>query len=190
MRRLISATALVLLVASCTAGQAETNTSTTSSGTTDVTTTTTTTSDPPRTTTTATTTTTTTTLGSTPYGVPEEPAPAAPAPSPGIAEGFGGVGVVTISAGGVPLYEDRSGEPFVGRAGRLLNKIFAAAEIRREDVYITNIVKCRPPGNRAPRTIEWLAPNFSWVSEGDVVARFDVSGAEREADAAGAEAAL
>ncbi|MEJ2534348.1 MAG: efflux RND transporter periplasmic adaptor subunit [Gammaproteobacteria bacterium] len=44
-----------------------------------------------------------------------------------------------------------------------------------------------PPGNRAPRTIQWLAPNFSWVRKGDVVARFDVSGAEREADAAGIE---
>ena len=44
-----------------------------------------------------------------------------------------------------------------------------------------------PPGSRAPRTIRWLAPNFSWVKEGDVVARFDVSNAEREASAAGLE---
>ena len=44
-----------------------------------------------------------------------------------------------------------------------------------------------PPGSRAPRTIKWLAPNFSWVKAGDVVARFDVSGAEREAGAAGIE---
>lgn len=44
-----------------------------------------------------------------------------------------------------------------------------------------------PPGSRAPRTIQWLAPNFSWVREGDVVARFDVSSAEREAGAAGIE---
>lgn len=46
--------------------------------------------------------------------------------------------------------EDRQGRPFVGKAGQLLNKILAAAEIPREDIFITNIVKCRPPGNRTP----------------------------------------
>src|SRR5690606_10623576 len=46
--------------------------------------------------------------------------------------------------------EDRMGRPFVGRAGQLLNKMLEAAEIPREEVYITNIVKCRPPGNRTP----------------------------------------
>jgi len=46
--------------------------------------------------------------------------------------------------------EDRLGRPFVGRAGKLLNRILEAAEIKREDVYITNVVKCRPPGNRNP----------------------------------------
>jgi DNA polymerase len=46
--------------------------------------------------------------------------------------------------------EDSQGEPFVGRAGQLLNKILAAAEIAREEVYIANVVKCRPPGNRLP----------------------------------------
>ncbi len=44
-----------------------------------------------------------------------------------------------------------------------------------------------PAGSRAPRTIQWLAPNFSWVHEGDVVARFDIADAEREANAAGLE---
>lgn len=44
-----------------------------------------------------------------------------------------------------------------------------------------------PAGSRAPRTIQWLAPNFSWVQAGDVVARFDISNAEREAGAAGIE---
>ena len=44
-----------------------------------------------------------------------------------------------------------------------------------------------PPGSRAPRTIRWLAPNFSWVRRGEVVARFDVSTAEREASTAGLE---
>ena len=46
--------------------------------------------------------------------------------------------------------EDRAGIPFVGRAGQLLDRILTAAEIDREKVFITNIVKCRPPGNRIP----------------------------------------
>lgn len=46
--------------------------------------------------------------------------------------------------------EDRKGEPFVGRAGELLNRIIAACRMKREDVYILNTVKCRPPGNRNP----------------------------------------
>ncbi|MDR6226793.1 uracil-DNA glycosylase [Desmospora profundinema] len=46
--------------------------------------------------------------------------------------------------------EDRQGRPFVGKAGQLLNRILEAAEIPRQDVFITNIVKCRPPGNRTP----------------------------------------
>lgn len=50
--------------------------------------------------------------------------------------------------------EDRQGEPFVGRAGRLLNEMLFAAGLRREQVYITNILKCRPPGNRDPRPEE------------------------------------
>lgn len=46
--------------------------------------------------------------------------------------------------------EDRQGVPFVGAAGQLLTKIIAAIKLRREDVYICNIIKCRPPGNRNP----------------------------------------
>ncbi len=46
--------------------------------------------------------------------------------------------------------EDQKGEPFVGAAGRLLTKIIRAINLRREDVYICNIVKCRPPRNRNP----------------------------------------
>ncbi len=46
--------------------------------------------------------------------------------------------------------EDAQGEPFVGRAGQLLNKILEAIHFKREDVYICNILKCRPPGNRKP----------------------------------------
>ena len=46
--------------------------------------------------------------------------------------------------------EDKQGRPFVGRAGELLTKMIAAMGLSRDDVYITNVVKCRPPGNRAP----------------------------------------
>jgi len=46
--------------------------------------------------------------------------------------------------------EDAQGEPFVGRAGQLLNKIIEAVGMKREDVYICNILKCRPPNNREP----------------------------------------
>lgn len=46
--------------------------------------------------------------------------------------------------------EDRQGEPFVGKAGQLLDRIISAMGLSREDVYIGNIVKCRPPRNRAP----------------------------------------
>ena len=50
--------------------------------------------------------------------------------------------------------EDRQGEPFVGKAGQLMNKAFQALNIKREDVYIANIVKCRPPQNRVPEEDE------------------------------------
>jgi uracil-DNA glycosylase len=46
--------------------------------------------------------------------------------------------------------EDKQGEPFVGRAGRLLTKIIEACRMKREEVYILNMIKCRPPGNRNP----------------------------------------
>lgn len=68
--------------------------------------------------------------------------------------------------------EDRQGLPFVGRAGELLTKIIQAIGLRRDEVYIANIVKCRPPDNRDPapdevaacrgyldRQIEWIRPN-------------------------------
>jgi DNA polymerase len=52
--------------------------------------------------------------------------------------------------------EDRQGEPFVGKAGQLLNKILKAIDFEREDVYIANILKHRPPGNRNPNPDERL----------------------------------
>lgn len=57
--------------------------------------------------------------------------------------------------GEAPGYdEDMQGQPFVGRAGNLLDKIIAAMGLRREDVYIANIIKCRPPENRDPEADE------------------------------------
>ncbi len=50
--------------------------------------------------------------------------------------------------------EDQQGIPFVGRAGKLLDKILVAAELEREKVFISNVVKCRPPGNRLPKPDE------------------------------------
>jgi uracil-DNA glycosylase len=56
--------------------------------------------------------------------------------------------------------EDIQGEPFVGRAGQLLTKIIEAIGLKREDVYIANVIKCRPPGNRNPEPdeVEQCAP--------------------------------
>jgi len=53
--------------------------------------------------------------------------------------------------------EDLQGLPFVGRAGQLLTKIIEAIELKREDVYIANILKCRPPNNRPPEPDEIAA---------------------------------
>jgi len=53
--------------------------------------------------------------------------------------------------------EDLRGEPFVGEAGQILNRIITAMGLKREDVYICNVVKCRPPGNRDPETDEIAA---------------------------------
>ena len=50
--------------------------------------------------------------------------------------------------------EDEQGEPFVGRAGQLLTKIIESIGLRREEVYIANVIKCRPPGNRNPEPYE------------------------------------
>jgi DNA polymerase len=50
--------------------------------------------------------------------------------------------------------EDKRGEPFVGRAGQLLTKIIEAIGLTRDQVYIANVIKCRPPGNRNPEPDE------------------------------------
>lgn len=55
------------------------------------------------------------------------------------------------------MEEDRQGRPFVGQAGKLLTKIIEAIGLRRDDVYIANVIKCRPPGNRSPQPEEICA---------------------------------
>lgn len=50
--------------------------------------------------------------------------------------------------------EDKQGRPFVGASGKFLNELLAQAGVTREDVWITNVVKCRPPGNRDPQPVE------------------------------------
>jgi uracil-DNA glycosylase family 4 len=57
---------------------------------------------------------------------------------------------------GPGYHEDQQGKPFVGKAGKLLTRIIAAIGLSREEVYITNIVKCRPPNNRNPEPDEIL----------------------------------
>lgn len=58
--------------------------------------------------------------------------------------------------------EDEQGRPFVGRAGKLLDEVLEAAGLAREDVYITNVVKARPPKNRDPRAGE-VAHHLPWL---------------------------
>jgi DNA polymerase len=69
--------------------------------------------------------------------------------------GTGNPGADVMFIGEAPgADEDAQGEPFVGRAGQLLNKIIEAVGMKREEVYICNILKCRPPNNRDPQPSE------------------------------------
>ncbi|MEM1658205.1 MAG: uracil-DNA glycosylase [Candidatus Jordarchaeales archaeon] len=69
--------------------------------------------------------------------------------------GEGGVELRVMMIGEAPgREEDEQGRPFVGRAGKLLNELLRGVGVSRESVYITNVVKCRPPGNRPPRESE------------------------------------
>jgi DNA polymerase len=65
--------------------------------------------------------------------------------------------------------EDAQGLPFVGRAGQLLNNMIAAMGLKREEVYIANIVKCRPPGNRTPEFAEASMCSQFLVKQIDIV---------------------
>jgi len=69
--------------------------------------------------------------------------------------GEGNPDSMLVFIGEAPGYwEDVKGKPFVGAAGRLLNEILEKVGIKREDVFITNVLKCRPPGNRDPKPEE------------------------------------
>jgi DNA polymerase len=65
--------------------------------------------------------------------------------------------------------EDASGRPFVGKAGQLLNNMISAMGLQREQVYIANIVKCRPPGNRVPEPVEANTCSQFLLQQMDVV---------------------
>lgn len=72
-----------------------------------------------------------------------------------IVYGVGDPGAELMFVGEAPgRDEDQQGVPFVGRAGQLLTKIIEAIDLRREDVYIANVIKCRPPRNRNPEPDE------------------------------------
>ena len=60
---------------------------------------------------------------------------------------------------GPGFHEDRQGRPFVGPAGQFLDELLASINLKRADVFITNVVKCRPPGNRDPEPVEIAACN-------------------------------
>lgn len=70
---------------------------------------------------------------------------------------------------GPGFHEDKQGEPFVGAAGQLLSRVLAEIELTREQVYIANVVMCRPPGNRDPQPDEieactpWLVEQISLI---------------------------
>jgi DNA polymerase len=66
--------------------------------------------------------------------------------------------------------EDRLGEPFVGRAGKLLTALIEGIGLTRDDVYIANVVKCRPPGNRDPQPTEIAACRPYLEAQLDLVA--------------------
>jgi uracil-DNA glycosylase family 4 len=65
--------------------------------------------------------------------------------------------------------EDRTGKPFVGRAGQLLDRILAAMGLKREDVYICNVVKCRPPENRTPQDDEMRTCGIFLVRQIEII---------------------
>jgi uracil-DNA glycosylase len=77
--------------------------------------------------------------------------------------GEGSANAVVMLVGEAPgASEDRSGRPFVGSAGKLLDRLLGEAGLERADVFITNVVKARPPGNRDPKADE-VAHHLPWL---------------------------
>jgi DNA polymerase len=77
--------------------------------------------------------------------------------------GEGSATAAVVLVGEAPgASEDRTGRPFVGRAGKLLDELLSEAGLEREDVFITNVVKARPPENRDPRADE-VAHHLPWL---------------------------
>lgn len=82
-----------------------------------------------------------------------------------VVTGAGPVSARVVFIGEAPgAEEDRTGKPFVGRAGRLLDRLLEANGITRDQVFITNIVSCRPPANRTPRVGE-IRAHAPWLEE-------------------------
>jgi DNA polymerase len=91
--------------------------------------------------------------------------------------GVGSLKAPVVFVGEAPgADEDRQGEPFVGRAGQLLTQSLAKIGVRRDQVYIANILKCRPPDNRTPRPDEmaaclpYLLKQLDWIQPGRICA--------------------
>ncbi len=90
--------------------------------------------------------------------------------------GEGPVDAALMFIGEAPgYYEDKSGRPFVGNAGKFLEELLGHAGLKREDVYITNVVKCRPPQNRDPQKNEidacdkWLRQQIALINPSVIV---------------------
>ncbi|HEX7118744.1 MAG TPA: uracil-DNA glycosylase [Longimicrobiales bacterium] len=82
-----------------------------------------------------------------------------------VVKGVGPASAEVMFVGEAPgADEDRQGAPFVGRSGRLLDRLLEANGLERERVFITNVVACRPPGNRNPRSRE-IQAHAPWLEE-------------------------
>ena len=77
-------------------------------------------------------------------------------------EGDAGARIMMVGEG-PGAREDRTGRPFVGRSGRFLDSLLAGAGLRRERLFITSAVKCRPPANRTPRADELRICREAWL---------------------------
>ncbi len=78
--------------------------------------------------------------------------------------GEGPVGAEIVFIGEAPgYYEDQQGRPFIGAAGQFLEQLLASIDLKRTDVFIANVVKCRPPGNRDPSPEE-IGSCSSWLA--------------------------